>query len=204
MVNYTLDNQTKITDIFPSLIYQTVLDLDLSKMLKTVEELVNQIHPPGSEWDTWFGHYTMPSLELVDTIFKDLKEQKEYHANKFYKTVHDTTENIELKRMWGIVFNQGGSMRPHTHHECLYSSCFYLKNNLNGKIVFTHPSQLRFNAVVDFAPLPGELIIWPGWLLHEVPAIKDNTQRVSIAGKLDYTSPKTSLENRQLDSEYQV
>ena len=63
---------------------------------------------------------------------------------------------------------------------------------------------MRFNAVVDFAPLPGELIIWPGWLLHEVPAIKDNTQRVSIAGKLDYTSPKTSLENRQLDSEYQV
>ena len=93
-------------------------------------------------------------------------------------------------------------MRPHTHHEGLYSACFYVKNAAAGKITFTHPSQLRFNATVDYTPTSGELLIWPGWLLHEVPPMVTDELRITVPLKLDFTNPRTSLENRQVDSEY--
>jgi len=201
MFTKIIDDHTEIKDIFPSLIYRTRLDVDIEKMCNFIAGLANDLSP--KVYDAWYGHFSMPSLEIIDPMFIELKQQIEYHANKFYKLTHQGPRTqLESKRMWGVVFKQGGNMRPHTHHECLYSSCFYLKNNHNGRITFTHPSQLRFNATIDYAPDPGELLIWPGWLLHEVPPIKDNAERVSIATKIDFLTPRASFENRQVDPEY--
>jgi hypothetical protein len=55
---------------------------------------------------------------------------------------------------------------------------------------------------VDFIPQDGELLIWPGWLMHEVPPIIDDGIRITIPSKIDFLIPKISLENRQVDSEY--
>lgn len=187
---------------FPSLIYHTKLDVDLESMEKFIVELAKDMQQFENDWNLWHSHYSVPSFELLNPIFVNLKNKIEDHCELFFKQTYNKKEKMELKRMWGCMYKKGGYMRPHTHHETFYNACFYVKNTPRGKITFTHPSPHRFNAGFDLIPQAGDLLIWPGWLYHEVPPVKEDGIRISIPSKIEYKNSRIGLENRQVDSEY--
>jgi uncharacterized protein (TIGR02466 family) len=196
-----VDPDTVIYNPFPSFVYRTKLDIDIEKLTDKIESLVDR----KIDWTLWLSHWTHPNLVEVDPIFKDVSDQLAFHANKFYclsKNIDRHLNLMKVKRLWFNVYKHGGYMRAHDHYESYYASSLYLKTNKSSKITFTHPSQIKFNTTVELDPQPGELLIWPGWMLHEVsPNLEVNTERVVLSAKIDYVVPHTTLDGRRLDTD---
>jgi uncharacterized protein (TIGR02466 family) len=195
-----VDSDTTICNPFPSFIYRTKLNIDLEELTNKIELLVDR----GNDWSLFSSHFTHRSLENIDPIFAEVSRQITAHANRFYCL----SKNVKLvnlmdtKRIWFNVYRQGGYMRPHDHYEVYYGSSFYVKTNKTSRILFTHPSQIKFNTVYEVDPQPGELLIWPGWLLHEVsPNLELGDERIVVSAKIDYKSSHFDLDNRRVDQD---
>jgi len=195
-----VDPDTNIYNPFPSFIYRTKLNVDIQELEEKIEKLVNR----DSNWTMFSSHFTHRSLENIDPIFAEVSRQFAAHANRFYCL----SKNVNLvnimatKRMWFNVYRQGGYMRPHDHYEAYYGSSLYVKTNKTSRILFTHPSQIKFNTVYEVDPLPGELLIWPGWMLHEVsPNLEPDDERIVMSAKLDYKASHFDLDNRRVDQD---
>lgn len=198
MLTTNIDSNTQIYNPFPTFIYKTKLDIDVDKVLNKIETFVDR----DKDWGLWTSHWSHPNLEDIDPIFSDISSKIVPHADQFYAL----SKNINLipimtiKRMWFNVYRHGGWMRPHDHYEVYYGSTLYLKTNKSSKIAFTHPSQIKFNTTIEFDPEPGDLLIWPGWMLHEVtPNYELDNERVTLSSKIDYKIPHVTHENRRVD-----
>lgn len=201
MMNITnIDPDTNILNPFPSFIYRTKLDVDLNELTAKIETLVDKT----GNWNLCSSHFTHPSLEKIDPLFAEVSNQIQAHANRFYclsKNVN-LVNLMQTKRIWFNIYRAGGYMRPHDHHECYYGSSLYIKTNKTSRIVFTHPNQIKFNTTVELDPQPGELLIWPGWMLHEVtPNFENDNERVVLSAKIDYKMPHVDFDNRRIDQD---
>ena len=196
-----IDLGTLIYNPFPSFVYRTKLDINIEELSEKIESLVDR----NKDWTLWLSHWTHPDLQNIDPIFADVARQISQHASRFYcisKNLDKIVNIMKVKRMWFNVYKHGASMRPHDHYEVYYGSSLYLKTNESSKLVFTHPSQIKFNTTFVVDPEPGELIIWPGWLLHEVTTnLEENNERVVLSAKIDYVASHFDLDNRRVDQD---
>ena len=108
-----------------------------------------------------------------------------------------------MKRMWCNIYNRNGYMDPHNHYESPYVGTFYLTDS-PAKISFYHPSQYRPNDRYKVIPTPGKLIIWPGWLAHQVEPNFSDDIRISISFKLEFIIPNIDNDGRRMDTEMGV
>ena len=84
---------------------------------------------------------------------------------------------------WGAIYEQGDIARAHDHWPSIWSFVYFVK-------VGDQPSPLVFtNAQRAITPRAGMLCLFPGWVVHEVPAQQSASRRVMVAGNI---SPKTS------------
>ena len=103
-----------------------------------------------------------------------------------------------VKEIWVNVLQHGGQQAAHNHANCFASGVLYLSEcDASARTLFTRPGggaefvfrnthsaaqSNRFNAAKWLAPQPspGDLIIFPSYLMHEVPR-NLGQQRVSLA-----------------------
>jgi len=201
MEDNNTEQQTEIVNPFPSFIYKTQLDIDVEKICAKVKTMTAE----NEDWRLWLSHFTHPNLAEYDKEFADIADMIRIEADKFYswsKNLNKTVSIMQTKRMWFNIYRNGGHMRPHDHYECYYGSSLYLQNNEeNCDIVFTHPSQIKFNTTHVERPKPGTLLIWPGWMLHEVPPNPTNEERILLSAKIDYKVNHFGLDNRRIDED---
>ena len=116
----------------------------------------------------------------------------------------DINEIKGIGGFWVNVNEYGHSNKEHHHTNCVLSGVFYghsKPNNQSGSIVFKHPSadimafnwttiqkEITSNNSLDwlFPPIPGDLIIFPSWLIHSVnPNLAKDYKRISISFNLN-------------------
>lgn len=103
-----------------------------------------------------------------------------------------------ITKMWGNVLHTGGQQAMHNHANCFISGVLYLtpshpssntvfiKGQFGRDFAFSHENENTkpgpFNAEKWVAPdpQPGDLLLFPSHLLHEVPA-NAGGRRVSLA-----------------------
>jgi hypothetical protein len=120
------------------------------------------------------------------------------HLQAFGKLLFGESLRWLVKEMWVNVLQTGGNQSLHNHANCFVSGVLYLTpsdssactvftRSLGGtEFVFrnTHAGAESgpFNAGKWIAPQPepGDLILFPSYLLHEVPT-NQGAERVSIA-----------------------
>ena len=103
-----------------------------------------------------------------------------------------------VKEMWSNVLDNGGSQAPHVHANSFVSGIFFLsesdasantvfvRNPVMGEFAFRHNTPTttvgRFNAGKWVLPelKPGDLVLFPSYLLHEVP-VNRGARRVTMA-----------------------
>lgn len=120
------------------------------------------------------------------------------HVTDFGTHLFGEQLNWQLKEAWVNVLETGGSQAMHNHANSFVSGVIYLtvtnpssgtvfiKSPAGHDFVFTnlHPGAEvgEFNAA-KFAitdPEPGDLVLFPSYLLHEVP-VNHGPQRISLA-----------------------
>ena len=104
--------------------------------------------------------------------------------------------------MWAMVMRHGDSSKPHSHADANWASVYYpdVGEDIekvhpgSGAITFVDPRN-GFNyvpglemAVGEFVvnPKAGQLLVFPGWLMHYVSPYKGQRPRVSIACNVFY------------------
>jgi uncharacterized protein (TIGR02466 family) len=105
----------------------------------------------------------------------------------------------------GVVYRSGGSLRPHSHHDCNWSGVYYVANPPAGddgdagylQLLDPRPSAVARQASpgpVRFAPVPGRLIAFPGWLVHSVRSTATGSGlRIVIAWNVAYDKSLTRV-----------
>ena len=120
------------------------------------------------------------------------------HLQAFGKLLFGGALRWLVKEMWVNVLQPGGSQTLHNHANCFASGVLYLTpSDSSACTVFTRSmggSEFAFRNThagteagpfsaekwVAPAPEPGDLILFPSYLLHEVP-INQGAERVTLA-----------------------
>lgn len=99
---------------------------------------------------------------------------------------------------WAVVYRSGGSLRPHTHHDSVWSGVYYVSAGETGsgtdagylQLLDPRPAAVAVQATGGperVRPVPGRMVAFPGWLPHSVQATADSdTLRICIAWNVAY------------------
>lgn len=183
-----------------------ILDVTLSHIDLAAMELAiladRKADPDGIERSNvrasgaWHGsdtalHRREPFSRLNEPIFKALwtvGRTMGYAANS----------TIDITGMWANVLPTGGHNKFHSHPNSLWSGVFYVRADEGaGRIVFSdpRPAACALQAVVEdardvprecqpvvkYSARPGRLILFPGFLGHEVEPNEGSSDRISLS-----------------------
>lgn len=99
---------------------------------------------------------------------------------------------------WAVVYRSGGSLRPHTHHDSVWSGVYYVAAGDTGggtdagylQLLDPRPAAVAVGVTGGperIRPVPGRMVAFPGWLPHSVQATADSdSQRICIAWNVAY------------------
>jgi uncharacterized protein (TIGR02466 family) len=99
---------------------------------------------------------------------------------------------------WAVVYRSGGSLRPHTHHDSVWSGVYYVAAGgyAGGvdagylQLLDPRPAAVAVQATSGperVRPVPGRMVAFPGWLPHSVQATADSdAMRICIAWNVAY------------------
>ena len=125
-------------------------------------------------------------------------EQIGVHLQAFGQLLFGESLRWLVKEVWANVLQNGGSQALHNHANCIASGVLYLtpsdgsactvfsRSLCATEFVFRNASAAtepgRFSSEKWVAPLPqpGDLILFPSYLLHEVP-VNQGAERVTLA-----------------------
>ena len=179
---------------FPTSIYLEHLNVNNDLLAENIIKIKEK--DPEGMWRSNVGKayhsknnlHTYPEFfEIRDLIFQTCKnvckEQK-------------ITSPIVLVNLWGNVNGKGGSNDIHMHGNSFLSGVYYVKTPENcGSIRFIDPRPQVEVLIpereeplnrddwprVQFKPTPGKLIIFPGYLQHQVFTNQSDELRISMS-----------------------
>ena len=151
-------------------------------------EFIETLECPLGELFYGTGYSSADSLtpHIVNAIFQEILEVRASNAFK---------HRLFLKKIWVNVNPPGGYQPRHTHSEFAVAGTYYLKvPEKSGDITFFHPSPhveclQRLKPFYTFThthvPCVGDLLIWPGYMSHEVSYNYSNKNRITVSFCLD-------------------
>ena len=106
------------------------------------------------------------------------------------RTHQDGTQypvEYKVSTSWGLIYTNGQSTSSHTHWPDTWSWTYCVSAcEKCSHLVFSHANYLDHisQASYSIAPQESQMIIFPGWLHHEVPIHTCDHERIMIAGNL--------------------
>lgn len=109
----------------------------------------------------------------------------------------EVTHDINAEA-WAVVYRSGGSLRPHTHHDSVWSGVYYVAagHTSSGtdaghlQLLDPRPAAVAVQSTGGperVRPVPGRMVAFPGWLPHSVQATADSgSLRICIAWNVAY------------------
>ena len=163
----------------------------------------------GTGFTTYFYDDFSGHLNIVDQ-FKELEQTillnaQEYIANSSLsfaehhsKITHNT--ELELKKLWFNVNPPNAYQGRHHHADYLLGGTYYVSvPPSSGAIDFSNPNPYAYflnqrhntedyNVISSFAMKTGDgdLLIWPGWMDHEVNVNRSNDLRITVSFAIDW------------------
>ena len=108
-------------------------------------------------------------------------------ATRTYEDGRDRPIQYKISSSWGLIYNKGQSTSSHTHWPDTWSWTYCVSACEDcSPLVFTHAKNKDHisQASYSIAPQESQMIIFPGWLHHEVPTHTCDHERIMIAGNL--------------------
>ena len=129
----------------------------------------------------------------IDWLIEDVHNAVVYacdhymaHDNTFKEHISDYKIDIDY---WTNVNEPGSTNVLHSHNADTFAAVYYLQGKNTGGLKFSNPANLlndcnpRSPFVRDCIVHPGDgdLVLWPGWVPHEVLRNNSNRQRINLA-----------------------
>jgi len=162
----------------------------------------------GKGFTSYFYDDFSSHLNELD-IFKELRDSILDHAAMYidHQTAHMAQHRVLARRrplkivsMWFNVNPPGGYQGRHHHAGNLLGGTYYIDvPPESGRIGFTDPNPFAYImnqrhcsetlTIADFKieTLGGEMLIWPGWMDHEISANKTvDSKRITVSFAIDW------------------
>lgn len=150
-------------------------EIDADLISKNVLEFKEQFPESNSSnvigWHS--GYFSHKQSNLFDALIGIVEE-------KTRSVVNDDDFNVSVVQTWAIVYEKNNAAVKHNHSDTLYSAVYYASAKPNS-------SPIKFEGGLTIMPESGMLLIFPGWLFHEVPAMRFDHQRIAVAFNLNCT-----------------
>lgn len=156
-------------------VFDLTSEIDSNKIATDVLTFKNQF--PKSNKSNVIGWHSGYFAHKQSSVFDDLITLVE---SKVASAVNDQDFNISVVQSWAIVYEKGDGAVKHSHADTLISAVFYAN-------VETSASPLKFENGPTILPENGMLVVFPGWLKHEVPPMRFDSKRIAIAFNLNCT-----------------
>ena len=167
---------------------------DLKRQILNAKE--NDIGTQGGSND---GCWRSDAKYEMDWLYDEMRSLSNEVNNIYFES--DPTYKMLLKKcdnrefgVWTNVNEVGSKNVLHTHTDDAWAGIYYLQAEETGNLVFTNPANLLlqcnpkspYTRKTGIKPEDGMLVIWPGWVPHEVLENQSNKQRINIAWGINY------------------
>ena len=162
---------------------------DLKKqILHAKENKIGEVG--GSNPNCWRSDAKYDCEWLHDAIYKLSDEVNNiyFESEPIYKVLLEKCTNRDFN-YWTNVNEVGSKNDLHSHTEDAWAGIYYVQAEGTGNIMFHNPANVLqqcnphspFTRKTGITPKDGMLILWPGWVPHEVEENKSNQQRINLA-----------------------
>ena len=167
---------------------------DLKKQIIHAKE--NDIGTQGGGND---GCWRSDAKYEMDWLYDEMRSLSNEVNNIYFES--DPTYKMLLKKcdnrefgVWTNVNEVGSKNVLHTHTEDAWAGIYYVQSEGTGNLSFSNPANLLqqcnhnspFTRKVGLKPEDGMLVIWPGWVPHEVEENKSDQQRINLAWGVNF------------------
>ena len=119
--------------------------------------------------------------------------QKCSEIDSAFKQHLEKSDNLDYN-IWTNVNEVGSKNVIHSHKADAWAGIYYVQAEGTGNLMFHNPANLlndcKFNSPfvrgLGIQPKDGMLILWPGWVPHEVVENESNRQRINIAWGINF------------------
>lgn len=162
----------------------------------------------GTGFTTHFYNDFTSELHVLDEFFPlrnhILQKASEYAMERIMRLKSmgcevQTDPRLKIKKMWFNVNPKHGYQGRHHHGGFILAGTYYVNvPQYSGAIEFTDPNPFSYyknqsmghrwllNNYYSVTPEEGDLLIWPGYLDHEVKTNKSNDLRMTVSFCLDW------------------
>ena len=135
---------------------------------------------------------------LENLKLEKIKDLVNQHAQIFRDRIMACTNELQMTSSWLTINHKGDSHAAHKHHHTIFSVCYYPKAE-SGDLVLQAPnsknifqkdyhfgfSYSKFNTWNSrnwsIPVLSGDIVIFPGWVVHFTTPNESDTPRLMIA-----------------------
>ena len=142
------------------------IDAELTTLEKAGVVRTSNVEARMTDW------YVHEESESYAWIGKQACRLAENISAKMAKT------KFECHEMWGVHYTEKTSARRHSHWPYQFAFGYYIKMPNYAPIIFP-------TANYEYNPKPGDLIVFPGFIQHEVKPV--DGERIMLAGNLKNT-----------------
>jgi uncharacterized protein (TIGR02466 family) len=155
-------------------------------------------HSPGVQRSNIGGWHSRPDLtRRSDQCIRMLLDRMLDCAREAVQSVivpeRGAVASVEMAHAWAMIMRDGDFTALHDHGEADWSAVYYVDADpsptASGELLLADPRYgVRpipelglFTSMVTIQPRSGDLVIFPGWLKHQVCTYQGQRPRVSIA-----------------------
>jgi hypothetical protein len=126
----------------------------------------------------WDMHETSDAFALLGQ--GAISVAKRYYTNECDEQGNPKDYDLRVSESWGLIYNRGDVTGVHQHWPSVWSYTYCVNGCKNcSPLVF--PTVVENNEIY---PEVGQLILFPGWVNHEVPEQKCDHERIMVAGNI--------------------
>lgn len=200
---------SRLHSLFPIPVYEHsakfqeifLIQNEIKENLQSIFDNDKFENPPG--WDDGVLTNIKNRFNTIDYYnLTNLKNHLDKHVKK-YVAMSRAYENksVFLSHSWINITENGTFQDSHQHQDSVISGVYYFQTNENdGDLTVETPNpymQLElfpfghdFYKYFTFKPSVGKLIIFPGWLRHQVGKNLTSDKRISISFNYLYDNSK--------------
>lgn len=159
--------------------------LDQALVAKRIQKAKN-----NSNDGCWRSNFEYHNIEwLIEEIKFSLSNLVNFYIKEDHSYEQRFLPSINRIDHWTNINEPKSSNRLHVHRSYDYVAVYYLQGEGTGDLTFHNPANLMsecgpnspFSSRMSYQPKDGDLLLWPGWLPHEVEINNSEKQRVNIA-----------------------
>ena len=154
-------------------------DEERNKCVETVYSIGDQqnkasnVKADKSNWQIW------KETSMFDSILDKIINVASAKCDWIVPAIGKDHVDLGVSQAWSALYKKGDYTVPHCHLYSPAAFTYYIKADDNSSpLIFSHSK-------LSVKPTTGMLVLFPGYLYHEVPVQQEGSDRIILAGNIN-------------------